>query len=63
MRYRIVSEQVMTTWYVTITTFEPDGSEIVKSKRSYSFPCHENQPNDLFIFLQQLAREVIESQD
>jgi len=62
MRYRIVAEQVMTTWYVTVTLFEPDGLAISKSKRQYSFACHPTHPDDLVILLLALTREVGPSQ-
>jgi len=58
MRYRIVAEQVMTTWYVTITLLEPDGMQMVKTKSQYSFDAHETHPDDLVILLLSLAREV-----
>lgn len=60
MRYRITAEQVMTTWYVTVTMWEPDGLSIVKSTRHFSFAVHERAPDDLFILLQQLSREQLQ---
>ena len=58
MRYRVVLEQVMTTWYVTVTTYEPDGLTIQKRTSQYSFPAHETRPDDLVTALDQLSLAI-----
>jgi hypothetical protein len=58
MRYRITLEQVMTTWYATVKTWEPDGLTLTTRTEHYSFPVKVDSPDDLVIALFSLAREV-----
>jgi hypothetical protein len=58
MRYRIVIEQVMTRWYATVTTWEPDGHTLQKDVRHYTFDVSEEYPGNLGIILSRLERQV-----
>jgi hypothetical protein len=61
MRYRLTLEQIMTTWYVTVTTWEPDGLTLVKTTKHYSFPVKVDRPDDLVLALSSLEMEMIQS--
>jgi hypothetical protein len=58
MRYRITLEQVMTTWYAAVTSWEPDGLTLQKHTAHYSFPMSEDFPDNLEIALSRLVRAM-----
>jgi len=61
MRYRITLEQVMTTWYAVVTTWEPDGLTLQKRTEHYSFPVQVDRPDDLMLALSSLEVEIASS--
>jgi hypothetical protein len=61
MRYRITIEQVMTTWYATVSTWEPDGLALEKHTRHFSFPVKVDNPTDLALVLSSLEVELFAS--
>jgi hypothetical protein len=58
MRYRVTLEQVMTMWYATVTTWEPDGHTIEKRVEHFSFPMSEADPADLTFALSRLTQAM-----
>lgn len=62
MRYRIILDQVMMTWYATIISWEPDGLTLQKATKRLSFDVHPDYPDNMSIILARLARAIEESQ-
>lgn len=58
MRYRVTFEQVMSTWYVTVKYWEPDGEEFWKSTGHYTIPVDPVHPVDLSLMLRELMGHV-----
>lgn len=61
MRYRVTIEQVMTTWYATVTTWEPDGLSLSKRVQHFSFPVQVDNPYDFGLVLSSLEVELFAS--
>jgi hypothetical protein len=62
MRYRLVLDQVMETWYATVISWEPNGLTVEKHTKHYSFDATNNNLEDLYILLVNMAGALRESQ-
>jgi branched-subunit amino acid aminotransferase/4-amino-4-deoxychorismate lyase len=62
MRYRITLDQVWEIYYVTVTTWEPDGTTISKSTRRYQVDAKTEGFNPLPVVLRRLSLELDASQ-
>jgi hypothetical protein len=58
MRYRIILDQVMEQFYVTVITWEPDGMSLQKHTTHYQFEVSPEQMNNLPIILRRLSLKM-----
>jgi hypothetical protein len=58
MRYRIILDQVMEQFYVTVITWEPDGLHLEKRTTHYQFEVSPEQMTNLPIILRRLSLKM-----
>jgi hypothetical protein len=62
MRYRIILDQVMEMYYVTVITWEPDGLTLQKRTDHYQVEIEPDKVDQLPIILRRLSFKVDSSQ-